>query len=74
MTADQKTDRTTAARSREPVATPYEVGLSSRVKEQLSKIAIHPSIKERIADHLCEKELRRKCTRRSPIRSGGQRG
>jgi hypothetical protein len=32
-----------------------EVGLSSRVKEQLGKIGIHPSIKQRIAEHLEKK-------------------
>jgi hypothetical protein len=52
---DQKTDGTTAARSSEPVTRPYEVGLSSRVKEQLSKIGVHPSIKERIEEHLRRK-------------------
>jgi hypothetical protein len=52
---DQKTDQTTAARSSEPVTRPYEVGLSSRVKEHLGKIGIHPSIKQRIAAHLEKK-------------------
>jgi hypothetical protein len=51
----EKTDGTTAARSKEPVTYPYEVGLSSRVKEQLSKSGIHPSIKQRIAEHLEKK-------------------
>jgi hypothetical protein len=52
---DEKTDGTLTARSSEPVTRPYEVGLSSRVKEQLSKIGINPSIKQRIAEHLQKK-------------------
>jgi hypothetical protein len=53
--SDQKTDGTTTARSSEPVTRPYEVGLSSRVKEQLGKIGINPEIKQRILDHLDRK-------------------
>jgi hypothetical protein len=52
---DQKTDQTTAARSSAPVAEPYCVGISPLVKEQLGKIGINPSIKQRIAEHLAKK-------------------
>jgi hypothetical protein len=52
---DEKTDGTLTARSSEPVARPYEVGLSSRVKERLSEIGVHPSIKQKIAAHLEKK-------------------
>jgi hypothetical protein len=52
---DERTDGTLTARASEPVTRPYEVGLSSRVKEQLSKIGINPEIKKRIADHLEKK-------------------
>jgi hypothetical protein len=55
MSDQTKTDGTTAARSKEPVAKPYEVGLSSRAKEYLSKSGTHPSIKARIAEHLAKK-------------------
>jgi hypothetical protein len=53
--ADERTDRTLTARSSEPVKQPYEVGgLSSRMKEQLSKSGVHPSIKQKIAEHLAK--------------------
>jgi hypothetical protein len=55
MPDDQKTDGTLSARSSEPVTRPYEVGLSSRVKERLREIGVHPSIKARIAEHLAKK-------------------
>jgi hypothetical protein len=53
--SDRKTDGTTAARSKEPVARPYEVGLSSRVKERLAEINLNPEIKKRIESHLQKK-------------------
>jgi hypothetical protein len=50
---DEKTDGTLTARSSEPVTRPYEVGgLSSRMKEQLSKSGVHPSVKQKITEHL----------------------
>jgi hypothetical protein len=52
---DERTDGTLTARSSEPVTRPYEVGLSSRVKEQLGKIGINKEIKARIETHLQKK-------------------
>jgi hypothetical protein len=52
---DQKTDGTTAARSREPVAEPYAVGISPLVKERLAEINLNPEIKKRIESHLQKK-------------------
>jgi hypothetical protein len=44
------TDKTTAARSSEPTATPCEVGISSNVKAELGKI--NPEIRRRIEEHV----------------------
>jgi hypothetical protein len=51
--SDQKTDGTTAARSREPVAEPYAVGISPLVKAELGKL--HPDLERKVLDHLAKK-------------------
>jgi hypothetical protein len=42
-------------RQRGPCSEPLVTGISPLVKEQLSKIGINPSIKQRIAEHLEKK-------------------
>jgi hypothetical protein len=50
---DEKTDGTLTARSSEPVTRPYEVGgMSSMMKKRLDESGVHPSIKQKIAEHL----------------------
>jgi hypothetical protein len=48
------TDKTTAAKQHEPVATPCETGISSNVLRELPN-KVHPSIAARINEHVARK-------------------
>jgi hypothetical protein len=53
--AEERIDKTLAARSSAPTAKPYETGgMSSQMKKRVGESNINPSIKQKFAEHLAK--------------------